>query len=113
MAAPLVSCDGDSAALVSPLSCAEQALDKIRPLADARDVRFQGKVAEKTALCRGGEFAALRRTLPWVDWRNYFAAGGESSTSALFTRNFRGVGGALVDLEYERAELIKFNLFDN
>ena len=37
----------------------------------------------------------------------------KSSKSSFFPRNFRGVGGALVDLEYERAELIEFNLFDN
>jgi Animal haem peroxidase len=109
----LVSCDRKSELVLSPLSCAEKATDQIRPLAETRDARFQGKVTEKTALCRGDLKAAERRSLPWVDWRNYFAAGDETSKSALYPRNFRGVGGALVDLEYERAELIEFNLFDN
>jgi hypothetical protein len=109
----LLSCNRKSDLVLSPLSCAEKALAGIRPLADARDARFQGKVSVDAALCRGDVKAAERRSLPWVDWRNYFGAGDEASESVLFPRNFRGVGGALVDLEYERAELIKFNLFDN
>src|SRR5256885_13809524 len=31
----------------------------------------------------------------------------------LLDRNTRGIDGALLDLEYQRMELIKFNLFDN
>ena len=31
----------------------------------------------------------------------------------LIDRNTRGIDGALMDLEYQRMELIKFNLFDN
>ena len=31
----------------------------------------------------------------------------------LLDRNTRGIDGALMDLEYQRMELIKFNLFDN
>ena len=31
----------------------------------------------------------------------------------MIDRNKRGVDGALMDLEYQRMELIKFNLFDN
>jgi hypothetical protein len=107
------SCTRHSDLVLSPFSCAEKATDGLRQLAATRDARFQGKVKEDTAICRGGELAAARRSLPWIDWGNYFATGDESSKSWLFTRNFRGVGGALVDLEYERAELIKFNLFDN
>jgi len=107
------SCNRHTDLVLSPFSCAEKATDGIRQLAATRDARFQGKVKEDTALCRGGEVAAARRPLPWVDWANYFATGDETSKSLLPTRNFRGVGGALVDLEYQRAELIKFNLFDN
>jgi len=109
----LTSCNRNSDLVLSPLSCAEKAADGVRLIASTRDARFQGKVMESTAECRGGEPAVARRSQPWVDWANYFATGDESSKSWFFTRNFRGVGGALVDLEYQRAELIKFNLFDN
>ena len=60
------------------------------------------------------------RETPWVDWADYWGAGDLSSqsdfneaNSHLFNRNIRGVDGALLDLEYQRMELIKFNLFDN
>jgi len=109
----LLSCERKSSLVLSPLSCAEKAAGQLRPLATEREARFQGKVSEETALCRGGTKAQEGRALPWVDWRNYFATGDESSTSFLYPRNVRGVGGALVDLEFERAELIEFNLFDN
>jgi len=112
VAAALVSCNRKSDLVLSPLSCAEKLDQGIRPIADTRDKRFEGKVQETTALCRGGKFAVDRRSEPWVDWRNYYGVADENSMS-LPTANFRGVGGALVDLEYERAELIKFNLFDN
>jgi hypothetical protein len=109
----VLSCERKSPLVLSPVSCAEKAANQIRPLATERDARFQGKVAELTALCRGDLKAKQGRSLPWVDWRNYFATGDESSKSLLYPRSVRGVGGALVDLEYERAELIEFNLFDN
>jgi len=99
----LLSCERKSPLVLSPVSCAEKAAGQIRPLASERDARFQGKVSEKTALCRGDVKAQERRSLPWVDWRNYFAAGDESSKSFFYPRDVRGVGGALVDLEYERA----------
>ena len=57
-------------------------------------------------------------SLPWLDWQNYWATGDASSrardrwTSHL-SSNGRGIDGALLDLEYQRIELIKFNLFDN
>jgi Animal haem peroxidase len=82
------------------------------PIAATRDQRFQGKVRPTTARCRGGEPAVRFLGTPWVDWTNYRGAG-DSQSLALQTQNLRGVGGALIDLEYERVELIKFNLFDN
>jgi hypothetical protein len=97
----------------SLLGCAKELSGGIRPIAQTRDRRFLGKVQESTARCRGGENAAQRRDVPWVDWRNYYATGNEGSKSFWSFRNFRGVNGALIDLEYQRAELIKFNLFDN
>lgn len=95
-------------------------LRKPRDIASERDQRFLGKVAEYTARCRGGERTLPYRELPWVDWTNYWATGDYSSMSrGLFANlahlgaNGRGVDGALLDLEYQRMELIKFNLFDN
>jgi hypothetical protein len=72
IAVTLLSCNRKSDLVLSPLSCAEKATAGIRPLADARDARFQGKVSEDAALCRGDVKAAERRSLPWVDWRNYY-----------------------------------------
>ena len=61
----------------------------------------------------------LRQT-PWVDWGNYWATGdaatlapGAGLPKSHFGANKRGIDGALLDLEYQRVELIKFNLFDN
>ena len=36
-----------------------------------------------------------------------------SVTDHIFDRNTRGLDGVLLDLEYQRMELIRFNLFDN
>ena len=69
------SCNRHADLVLSPFSCVEKATDGIRQLASTRDARFQGKVKEDTALCRGGEVAAARRPLPWVDWANYCATG--------------------------------------
>ncbi|MBX2883221.1 MAG: hypothetical protein KTR32_24930 [Granulosicoccus sp.] len=88
-----------------------------------RSFRFNGKVEEDTAVCRGGEKAAKWRDTPWVDWQNYYATGDNSSRSpddkkakTLIGEHLypdgRGFDGALIDLEYQRVELIKFNLFD-
>ena len=97
--------------------CAKMVLEGFRKIAATRDQRFEGKVEEATALCRGGQKALLFRNTPWVDWSWYWGAGDESSLPAgLLLKNApvqRGVAGALLDLEYQRVELIKFNLFDN
>jgi hypothetical protein len=87
--------------------CIDEILNGPMPVAGTRDQRFEGKVTPSTARCRGGEDAVRFLGTPWVDWSNYY---GTRSTPS-DTR--RGVGGALIDLEYERIELIKFNLFDN
>ena len=122
-------------ALVSPLpaqaqdsrleivtDCLKMAHGGVRRIAEERADRFQGKVDEPVAGCRGGERAVQRRGVPWVDWSNYWAAGDATSQSDradsivlrhLTNRNTRGIDGALIDLEYQRMELIKFNLFDN
>jgi hypothetical protein len=44
-------------------ACAEMALTGFRPIADTRAQRFQGKMTELSALCRGGQNAVkFRRT---------------------------------------------------
>ncbi len=98
-------------------ACAEMVAQGFRKIADTRDRRFEAKVGEATALCRGGQKALLFRNTPWADWSQYWGAGDASSKPpGLITKNGpadRGVAGALLDLEYQRVELIKFNLFDN
>ncbi len=98
-------------------ACAEMVLAGLRNIADSREKRFEGKVPEAAALCRGGQKTLQFRLTPWVDWSNYWGTGDMASlpTGYLSTKGpaFRGVSGALLDLEYERVELIKFNLFDN
>ena len=114
-------------------SCKKLALDGPRKIAADRADRFLGKVQVDTARCRGGERAArsVEQKLPWLDWSHYWGAGDANSrvtrydegalrkvAGALFEKlhidpNLRGIDGALIDLEYERVELIKFNLFDN
>jgi hypothetical protein len=112
--------NAQKAARWSDLDDCAKLLANPRLVAPDREVRFLGKVAEYTARCRGGEAAVELRGLPWVDWSNYWATGDDGSKSggafaglAHLGANGRGVDGALLDLEYQRMELIKFNLFDN
>jgi hypothetical protein len=71
-------------------------------------------VQENRASCRGGERAVQGRALPWVDWSRYWGTGDASSKGRRGSgEDRRGVSGAILDLEYQRLELIKFNLFDN
>jgi len=106
--------------LASLQACEEMAGGGLRPIAGSREERFLGKVQAPTAVCRGGNGAAQFRKAPWVDWANYWGTGDVSSKAPDFVKpaghlgpTQRGVDGALLDLEYERIELIKFNLFDN
>jgi hypothetical protein len=101
------------------VACAQAVADDLRVLKipAERAGRFQGKVSEATALCRGGEIALQFRGTPWVDWTNYWGTGDLTSLPTGFVSAKlpaqRGVAGALVDLELQRVALIKFNLFDN
>lgn len=114
---------GSAPAATDVKACIEMVDGGLRPIAEDRSNRFDGKVEEATARCRGGDRAAAWRHTPWVDWANYWATGDASTKnegSKAITRlgehlrpNGRGVDGALMDLEYQRIELIKFNLFDN
>jgi hypothetical protein len=101
------------------LACARMIADGARPIATARAARFLGKVDADTARCRGGERAVAARDLPYVDWPAYWAAAGADSlaggahTDDGSVADARGIRGALADLEYQRIELIRFNLVDN
>ncbi len=101
------------------LACGQMVLQqaKLLKIPNARGLRFEGKVPEALALCRGGEQAIQFRSTPWVDWANYWGTGDTASLPKGFISQklpvTRGVAGALVDLELQRVALIKFNLFDN
>lgn len=100
-------------------ACAQSVIDKAKLLKipEARELRFQGKVSQAIALCRGGQQALEFRGTPWVDWSNYWGTGDMASLPKGFISSKlpaqRGVAGSLLDLELQRVELIKFNLFDN
>jgi len=104
------------------LACIGAAKSGLLEIPDDRSQRFLGKVQENTARCRGGEKAVRYRFTPWVDWQNYYATGDAGSKKEGSEANTkigehilpdgRGIDGALLDLEYQRIELIKFNLFD-
>src|SRR5580658_9538888 len=97
-------------------ACAQMVLNGLRKIPDDRAQRFLGKVTEAEALCRGERNLQFRLT-PWVDWSQYWGTGDLSSLPKGYLSKkgpaFRGVTGALLDLEYQRVGLIKFNLFDN
>ena len=103
-------------------ACIEAAERGLLEVPDDRSQRFLGKVRQDTALCRGGEKAVKYRATPWVDWQNYYGTGDATSKKEgpeAITQigqhlkpNGRGIDGALLDLEFQRIELIKFNLFD-
>jgi hypothetical protein len=97
-------------------ACAQMVLNGLRKIPDDRAQRFLGKVTEAEALCRGEKSLQFRMT-PWVDWSQYWGTGDLSSLPSGYLSKkgpaFRGVTGALLDLEYQRVGLIKFNLFDN
>ncbi|HEY6250333.1 MAG TPA: peroxidase family protein [Candidatus Angelobacter sp.] len=93
--------------------CASVIQSGFRPIATDAAYRFQGKVQEDTAGCRGGETAKKYRSSPWVDWTNYWGTGDSSSKSNLDLQTQLGVYGALTDLEYQRIELVAFNRWDN
>lgn len=109
--------------LRSDKACLALAKKGLRPLANQQTERFLGKVSVDAAYCRGGEKALAGRDVPWVDWPNYWATGDASSRAEgweSFTKtgkhlnpNGRAIDGTLMDLEYQRMELLMFNLYDN
>jgi hypothetical protein len=106
----------------STKDCAEMLLQgDVQRVAKTREERFSGKVSDTTARCLGGKKAESLRAGPWQDWPNYWAAGDATSRApARFLANAKvigpnahGINGTLYELELQRIELIKFNLFDN
>jgi hypothetical protein len=106
----------------STKDCAEMVLQRdIQTVARTREQRFLGKVPDTTARCLGGKHAESLREGPWLDWPNYWAAGDALSLAPaqlladakVIGPNAHGINGALYELELQRIELIKFNLFDN
>lgn len=104
-------------------ACLSSAESGMLEIPEDRSDRFLGKVQENTALCRGGIKTTAFQDTPWVDWQNYFATGdsrskapdGNKAKTTIGEHLYpdgRGVDGALMDLEFQRIELIKFNLFD-
>jgi len=123
-ACAVMSCNASALSSKEELSACKALVDSgLRPVADERADRFQGKPGDNALLCRGGEAALQYKAEPWVDWSNYWATADASSLKegekALtfigehLKPNGRGIDGALIDLEFQRIELIKFNLFDN
>ena len=106
----------------STKDCAEMLLQRdTQTVAKTREQRFLGKVSDTTARCLGGKHAENLREGPWLDWPNYWAAGDATSlapaqllaNAKVVGPNAHGINGALYELELQRIELIKFNLFDN
>jgi hypothetical protein len=105
------------------VSCGRMLWEGLRPVAESRDERFLGKVGEHVARCLGDARALAYRDTPWVDWSNYWSTGDAQSKSKEwvglvgylqhYLKDGLGSSGALLDLEYQRMELVKFNLHDN
>jgi hypothetical protein len=102
--------------------CAEMLLQRdMQTVAKTREQRFLGKVPDTTARCLGGKYAESLREGPWLDWPNYWAVSDATSRAPAWLLahakvigpNAHGINGALYELELQRIELIKFNLFDN
>src|SRR4051812_20109520 len=113
---PLFAADAKEEEAEAFKACTQALVEGLRKIAPTREVRFQGKVSEAVAMCRGGYQAMQFRNTPWVDWRDYGGAGDPAAAPPILLKKVptrRGVLGALMDLEYQRIELIKFNLFDN
>src|SRR5690242_20944940 len=120
IAALMLAMSACSGRTVDLADCTTYVVAGFRKIADERAQRFLGKVQEDTARCRGGDRAVTFRSTPWVDWQHYWAVGDSNSKAAgpsgehvRLSPNGRGIDGALLDLEYQRIESIKFNLFDN
>ncbi len=116
----LTACDED--VFTSEVACVKTFLSgDVQRVAQVRTERFLGKVPEDRARCLGGQYAVDYRNGPWLDWPNFWATRDLSSRvplrllsdAKIVGPNARGINAALYELELQRIELIKFNLFDN
>jgi hypothetical protein len=116
----VTACTGD--VFTSEMACVSTVIfQDIQGVAQTRTERFLGKVPETRARCLGGQYAVDHRKGPWLDWPNYWAARDQFSRvplrllsdAKLIGPNAHGINAALYELELQRIELIKFNLFDN
>lgn len=116
----LTACSADVAE--SEWACLRVLLSgDVQKVAAAREDRFLGKVPELRARCLGGRRAVALMAGPWLDWPNFWGAGDASTRAPMawladakyVGPNAHGINGALYELELQRIELIKFNLFDN
>jgi hypothetical protein len=116
----LTTCSGD--VVTSEMACISTFMfGDVQRVAQVRTERFLGKVPETRARCLGGQYAVDHRKGPWLDWPNYWATRDDSSrvplrllSNAKFIGpNAHGINAALYELELQRIELLKFNLFDN
>jgi len=72
LAAGVVGAADDENDVEIAAACAVLGAGGLRDIAADRTDRFQGKVGEVAARCRGGRRAIAGRGQPWVDWSNYW-----------------------------------------
>jgi hypothetical protein len=79
-------------------ACIKMTTNGLRQIATDRDKRFQGKVEDFRARCRGGDKAVSFMGVPWVDWSNYWGTGDAGSKSTASDTGLPFLGGlALFD----------------
>ena len=90
--------DGDKKAEVDSLkACAQMVLSGFLKVAGSRDRRFQGKVADATALCRGGARVARDRGGRAREVRNRRRSGSSTGRSAVRRTDRRSPARDAVD----------------
>ncbi len=99
----LQSCDEKQKEDKASLDACVETLAHLLPVRpQERADRFQGKVEQFRALCRGGQKAVAAMKTPWVDWGSYWGTGDASSqfpgvitSKGPLSPSGRGVTGAL------------------
>ena len=102
--------------------CIKVGLKGFRPIAEDRSSDFSVRWQRKQAIAGvAKKHSSTGRRLGWIGKLTGLRAmrpprTGRDAVTGVgqhLQANGRGVDGALIDLEYQRVELIKFNLFDN